>query len=106
MATLDGHACGEGGGCCYHDLSEWAHLHDVLELLVHVSERELACRSEVSGQRMVLQGGEHVVTSLTVLQFVDQLLIVVQLEFVDAVDQALNVSHPCSRKGELAYQDL
>lgn len=80
-------------GCCYHDLSEGAHLHDVLELLVHVSERELACRSEVRGQRTVTQGGEDVVASLTVLQFVDQLLVVVQLEFVDAVDQALDVSH-------------
>jgi len=37
-----------------HDLSEWSHLHDVLKLLVHVADRELA-----------------------VLDLVDQLLVVV-----------------------------
>lgn len=31
--------------CVYHNLSKWTHLHDVLELLIHVSEGELACRS-------------------------------------------------------------
>lgn len=29
----------------YHNLSKRTHLHDVLELLIHVSEGELACRS-------------------------------------------------------------
>lgn len=30
--------------CVYHNLSKWTHLHDVLELLIHVSEGELACK--------------------------------------------------------------
>lgn len=33
----------------YHNLSKRAHLHDVLELLIHVSEGELTC-SKVRGQ--------------------------------------------------------
>lgn len=34
----------------YHNLSKGTHLHDVLELLIHVSEGELACRGH-RGQR-------------------------------------------------------
>lgn len=43
--------------CSYHDLRHGSHLADVLELLVHVPEREMA-----------------------LLQLVDQLLVVLQLQ--------------------------
>lgn len=37
--------------CVYHNLSKWTHLHDVLELLIHVSEGELACKGALGSQR-------------------------------------------------------
>lgn len=52
------------------NLVERAHLHDVRQLFVHVSQRKLA-----------------------VLQLLDELLIVLQLELVHLVYEALNVTH-------------
>lgn len=54
----------------HNDLREGTHFHDVLELLVHVPNGELA-----------------------VLDLLQQLLVVVQLQFVHLVDQALDVAH-------------
>lgn len=85
--------------CVYHDLSEGSHLHDVLKLLVHVSEGELPWRSEVRGHRSVIIPTMHCwltmdISVLTVFEFVNQLLVVVQFQLVHSVDQSLDVAHP------------
>lgn len=67
--------------CPYHDLSKRSHLHDVLELLIHVSESELAWNREAMGgwlddntTQVKLQLIDF---NLTMFQLVNQLLIVI-----------------------------
>ena len=57
------------GGKTYEDLADGAHLHDVLELLVHVAQRELA-----------------------VLEALDELLVVLELQLLHLVHEALDVA--------------
>ena len=61
----------------YHDLVNRAHLHDVLELFVHVSQSEL-----------------------TLLELLEQLFIVVQVELLDFVNETLDIAH----SEQLAYE--
>lgn len=81
----------------YHNLPKGTHLHDVLELLIHVSEGELACRGvrRVRGQTLFFRYGCWQAMLLTVLQLVNQLFIVIQFQVVNSVDQTLDVSHSC-----------
>lgn len=53
-----------------HDLRKGTHFHDILELLVHVANRELA-----------------------VFDLLQQLLVVLQIQFGHLVDEALHVAH-------------
>ena len=53
-----------------HDLTERSHLHDILELFVHVSECEL-----------------------TVSELLHQLLVILQLQLIHLINQTLYVSH-------------
>ena len=61
----------------YYDLVEGAHLHDILKLLIHVTQGELACsqnKNNVSGQTAAMY------TEPTMFQFINQLLILIQLQ--------------------------
>lgn len=42
---------------------------------------------------------------LTVLQLVNQILIVIQFQVVDSVDQTLNVPHSCQRGEPSGFHD-
>lgn len=70
LMTINWNGETQKGAKAHHNLREWSHFHNILELFVHITNCEL-----------------------TVFDLLDQILVVVQLQFVYFVNQPLDVSH-------------